>query len=61
MILYQYVCSHCSHVEEIWSTMGKAPSLLHCSICNHTAYREYGCNVHISKPTHESRKGRGKG
>lgn len=61
MPLYQFICSRCLERDEEFYSMIDAPTIVSCSKCNGVSYRVYGCSVKVPNPTHEARKGRGKG
>jgi len=61
MTLYTYCCYKCGITIEQMKPMGTATDTIKCDKCKGSADRVYGINISVPKPTHPSRKGRGKG
>jgi predicted nucleic acid-binding Zn ribbon protein len=61
MISYGYICTRCLNEFEEFYKMGTAPQYVPCSKCNGNCQRNYKINVSVPNPTHDARKGRGKG
>ena len=58
---YHYYCDICKKEFAIDRKMGKAPQTAPCCACGELSLRVFGVNVRIPNPTHDARKGRGKG
>jgi len=61
-MIYEYYCYLCD--EDFVGgnyPMGMAPQTRACPKCKRKCGRSFKVNVHIPNPTHEARKGRGKG
>jgi putative FmdB family regulatory protein len=58
---YHYYCDKCKKEFAIDRKMGKAPHTCKCQRCGEQSLRVFGINVRVPNPTHEARRGRGKG
>ena len=63
-VVYQYLCNKCGHITECEFPFGEAEPSVECKTegCNYHAYKIISTpNILVGMPTHEARRGRGKG